>query len=259
MPSIATSPISLGQSRVPVRTLAIEVVSGPGAGLRAEADSERMTLGSAAGNTVVLTDPTVSRFHLELARTEGGVEVTDLESTNGTFAGALRLSRAVVPPETQLTLGRSVLRVFDGAGTTVEVHQGDRVGDLLGASPSMRRLMAQVTRVAGVPVPVLLIGESGTGKELVARALHEHSPRKGGPLVVVDSGALAPCSGTSAGRSPAPIAPTSARSSGPTAARCSWTRSVSCRPSCSRSCSARSSAVNSGAWAGRPTSTWTCA
>ncbi|MCE7891669.1 MAG: sigma-54-dependent Fis family transcriptional regulator [Sorangiineae bacterium PRO1] len=56
----------------------------------------------------------------------------------------------------------------------------------------MRRLMAQVTRVASVPVAVLLIGESGTGKELVARALHEHSPRKDGPLVVVDSGALAP-------------------------------------------------------------------
>ncbi|MCC6898105.1 MAG: sigma 54-dependent Fis family transcriptional regulator [Polyangiaceae bacterium] len=192
MPSIATSPILLGQSRVAIRTLAIEVVSGPGAGLRAEADSERMTVGTAAGNTVVLTDPTVSRFHLELARTDGGVEVTDLESTNGTFAGALRLSRAVVPPETQLTLGRTVLRVFDGAGTTVELHESDRVGDLLGASPSMRRLMAQVTRVAIVPVPVLLIGESVTGKELVARALHEHSPRKAGPLVVVDSGALAP-------------------------------------------------------------------
>ncbi len=144
------------------------------------------------GNVLVLTDPTVSRFHLELARTERGVVVTDLESTNGTFAGSLRIFHGVVPQETQLALGRSVLRVFDGAGSTVEVHESDRFGDLLGATPAMRRLMAQVTRVASVPVAVLLIGESGTGKELVARALHEHSPRKDGPLVVVDSGALAP-------------------------------------------------------------------
>ncbi|MBK8999251.1 MAG: sigma 54-dependent Fis family transcriptional regulator [Myxococcales bacterium] len=192
MPSIATSPLSLGKARVEVRTLAVEVISGPDAGARAEADTERMTIGSADGNVLVLQDPTVSRFHLELARTERGVVVTDLESTNGTFAGPLRIFHGVVPPETQLSLGRSVLRVFDGAGTTVEVHAGDRFGDLLGATPAMRRLMAQVTRVASVPVAVLLIGESGTGKELVARALHEHSPRKDGPLVVVDSGALAP-------------------------------------------------------------------
>ena len=59
-------------------------------------------------------------------------------------------------------------------------------------TPTMRRLMAQVDRVAKANVPVLLVGESGTGKELVARALHEQSPRADKPLVVVDCGALAP-------------------------------------------------------------------
>jgi len=192
VPSIATSPLSLGEARVAVRTLSIEVMAGPDAGKRAEADTERLTIGSANGNVLLLTDPTVSRFHLELARTDGGVSVTDLGSTNGTFVGGVQIGQGIVPPETQLQLGRTLLRVFDGAGSTIALHESDRLSDLLGATPAMRRLMAQVARVATVNVPVLLIGESGTGKELVARALHEHSPRKNAPLVVVDCGALAP-------------------------------------------------------------------
>ena len=51
-----------------MRTLAVEVISGPDSGVRAEADSELMSIGTANGNVLMLTDPTVSRFHLELAR-----------------------------------------------------------------------------------------------------------------------------------------------------------------------------------------------
>ena len=134
----------------------------------------------------------MSRFHLELARDDEGVVVTDVGSTNGTLVGNVRVLRGIVPLGTQLGVGRSTLRVQDGQGTTVEMHQSDRLCDLLGSTPNMRRLMAQVERVAMTPVPVLLIGESGTGKELVARALHERSSRAQGPWVVVDCGALSP-------------------------------------------------------------------
>jgi DNA-binding NtrC family response regulator len=151
-----------------------------------------MSIGTANGNVLMLTDPTVSRFHLELARDDRGIIVTDLESTNGTEAGGIRLLRGIVSPGTTLQLGRTSIRVADGGGTTVEMHGSDRLCDLLGATPTMRRLMAQVDRVAKTTVPVLLVGESGTGKELVARALHEQSPRANKPLVVVDCGALAP-------------------------------------------------------------------
>jgi DNA-binding NtrC family response regulator len=61
---------------------------------------------------------------------------------------------------------------------------------LVGRSPAFRRLIEQVQRVAGSSASVLLLGESGTGKELVARALHEASPRKARPLVVVDCASL---------------------------------------------------------------------
>ncbi|NWD70025.1 sigma 54-interacting transcriptional regulator [Pseudomonas gingeri] len=60
-------------------------------------------------------------------------------------------------------------------------HQG-----LVGRSVPFKEALSALQRAAPSPIPVLLQGESGTGKELFARALHEGSPRAGGPLVVVD-------------------------------------------------------------------------
>jgi transcriptional regulator with GAF, ATPase, and Fis domain len=56
---------------------------------------------------------------------------------------------------------------------------------MVGSSPQIQRLVDLVRRVAASPSAVLLRGESGTGKELLARALHEHSPRAGKPFVKV--------------------------------------------------------------------------
>jgi DNA-binding NtrC family response regulator len=54
----------------------------------------------------------------------------------------------------------------------------------------MRELFGQLERIAPLDLTVLVQGETGTGKEEVARALHEGSPRKGGPFVVIDATAL---------------------------------------------------------------------
>ena len=61
---------------------------------------------------------------------------------------------------------------------------------LIGRSPPFQEMLALVARVGPSEAAVLLLGESGTGKELVARALHEASPRAGRPLVVVDCASL---------------------------------------------------------------------
>jgi two-component system, NtrC family, nitrogen regulation response regulator NtrX len=55
---------------------------------------------------------------------------------------------------------------------------------------TMRRVMAQVDRVATSETRVCILGETGTGKELVARALHERSPRKGGPFITLNCAAV---------------------------------------------------------------------
>jgi DNA-binding NtrC family response regulator len=58
------------------------------------------------------------------------------------------------------------------------------------SSPCMRQVAAQIRQVAATEIPVLVTGESGTGKELAARAIHENSPRAGGPYVPLHTGAV---------------------------------------------------------------------
>jgi two-component system response regulator HydG len=75
-----------------------------------------------------------------------------------------------------------------------EAHEADAArahGDIVGESEPVQRLLAQVRKAAASSATVLVRGESGTGKELVARMLHQQSPRKDGPFIVVHCAALA--------------------------------------------------------------------
>jgi DNA-binding NtrC family response regulator len=67
-----------------------------------------------------------------------------------------------------------------------------RVGkhEIVWASEAMRRVMAQVGRVAASETRVCILGETGTGKELIARTLHERSPRRVGPFVTLNCAAV---------------------------------------------------------------------
>src|SRR5437899_9945048 len=79
----------------------------------------------------------------------------------------------------------------EGPGRPAPVAQPSPDG-MIGSSPQVQQLMHLVRRVAVSPSAVLLRGESGTGKELLARALHEHSPRAGKAFVKVHCAALSP-------------------------------------------------------------------
>ncbi len=63
-------------------------------------------------------------------------------------------------------------------------------GDLIGRSPALQKVMAQIATVAPTEANVLILGESGTGKELVARAIHDLSARKDRPLVRVNCASI---------------------------------------------------------------------
>ena len=71
-----------------------------------------------------------------------------------------------------------------------ELAAGFRIENFIGSSPALQEMLGQVRKVAPTKTTVLLTGESGTGKELVARALHELSPRAAMPFVAVNCGAI---------------------------------------------------------------------
>lgn len=71
-----------------------------------------------------------------------------------------------------------------------EVRGAHDYGDIIGESAGLRKVLQQIQLVAPTNAAVLINGESGTGKELVARAIHENSPRKGRALIKVNCGAV---------------------------------------------------------------------
>jgi len=62
--------------------------------------------------------------------------------------------------------------------------------ELVGSGPAMKKLLEQIDRVAASETRVCILGETGTGKELVARAIHEKSPRQGHPFITLNCAAV---------------------------------------------------------------------
>ena len=165
----------------------LRVISGPNAGLEKVFDRRLVYIGSAPDNDLVLDDPSVSRNHLKIDGERTGYRVRDLESKNGTWFAGVRLCEAVLGPAAVLRLGQTELQ-FEPLAELHEValSREPQFGRLLGQSPEMRELFAIMARAAPTDATILVEGESGTGKELVAEAIHQHSRRSSGPLVVFD-------------------------------------------------------------------------
>ena len=173
------------------RRFVVEVVHGTAsdAGKRVALES-RVVVGIQPDSDLVLTDATLSRRHLELIPRAGGVYLRDLDSTNGTLLGGLRLKEALVEADTVFVAGRTTLRIR-AVDEHVEVTEAPSTfGPLVARSSSMRRLFGLFDKVAASDANVLLMGETGTGKEVAARALHNKSDRRGAPFVVVQCSSL---------------------------------------------------------------------
>jgi transcriptional regulator with GAF, ATPase, and Fis domain len=170
--------------------LSAVVLSGAEKGLK-KPFTQRLTIGKAPDNDVVLTSAEVSRHHCEVTRVREGLRIRDLKSTNGTFVESARVQEAIVPAGSLIKVGtveiafRPNLDVLD-----VEPLESSIFAGAVAESPSMRRIFRVLDGVAKTDATVLLEGETGTGKEVMARAVHEKSKRKDGPFVIVDCGAV---------------------------------------------------------------------
>ena len=183
------------ESRGPrVRAFRVEVTEGPSKGAKAFSRDGELRVGAGPGNDLVVDDPQVSSHHLEIEATaDGGVRLRDLGSTNGTEVDGYRTSDIALRGQARIQIGETSLwYAEEGAGPALPVSDKTAFGDAIGVSQAMRRVFSVLERVAPTNATVLIEGESGTGKELLARAIHESSPRKSKPYVVMD------CSSTAA-------------------------------------------------------------
>jgi transcriptional regulator with GAF, ATPase, and Fis domain len=114
----------------------------------------------------------------------------DLERLND------ELSRRIERIETQarqIAVLQAELSQIQNPATNAPAQSGDlNRSDMKGKGRAIDAVLETVRKVAGSESSVLIRGESGTGKELVARVLHENSPRRGGPMICVHSAALSP-------------------------------------------------------------------
>lgn len=182
-----------GVPRISTPRYRVVVTSGADVGKEADAVDGKLTIGTAPGVDLPLSDPTVSQFHVELAATDKGISVRDLCSTNGTWLGGVRVGTVLVRSPIELKIGRTVVGLHLGSDrATLETTAATSFGSLIGESAAMRAVYTVLERASPTNAPILLTGESGTGKELAAHAVHEASSRCDGPFEVVDCGGIPP-------------------------------------------------------------------
>jgi DNA-binding NtrC family response regulator len=167
------------------------IVKGPDKGEAIAIAELAVTIGSGPGNDVLLTDPTISRKHLQVEPRAEGVILRDLGSTNGSFVQGARFQELTLGFGTEVTIGQTVLK-YVPSEERLELQPSDEeaYGALAGRDPKLRKLFRLLADVAASDATVLIEGETGTGKELFAEEIHRHSARRGGPFVVFDCGAV---------------------------------------------------------------------
>ncbi len=116
---------------------------------------------------------------------------TDLENAVAAYeGGAFEYLPKPFDVDEAVELVRKAAR-RNGLATTGAGSVNKDIPSLIGQAPAMQEVFRSIGRLAKSSMTVLITGESGTGKELVARALHEHSPRAGQPFVALNTSAIA--------------------------------------------------------------------
>ncbi len=185
---MATTEIT--QSYVPVQGGFLMRVDRPD-GRAVPIPSDPLVVGRAPGCGLFIDNSTVSWSHAQLTATETGIQVRDLKSRNGTFIEEFRVVEAFLRgTPARVRFGDAVFQYTPGDQVRLDISTADSFGSLRGETPVMRRLFAQLARIASSEHTVLITGETGTCKEVVARAIHDASARAERPFHVIDCGAL---------------------------------------------------------------------
>ncbi len=111
-------------------------------------------------------------------------------AVKATKLGALDFLEKPLSTEKLLVTVENALRLSRLEDENRELRQRLGKHELVGSGPAMKKLIAQIDRVAASETRVCILGETGTGKELVARAIHEKSPRHENPFITLNCAAV---------------------------------------------------------------------
>ncbi len=175
------------------------VLEGLDAGRHSELSRQTPEFAAPGLSTVgrPLNDVHLSRTPISLGTAgDGSVLVDRAENRTSLAIDGTEVDRQVAVAAEALDDGVVLLL---GGRIVLLLHRLDPVADtriprfgLVGDSPAIDQIRRDIVQTADLRVPILLRGESGTGKELVARAIHDASPRRDGPYVAVNMAALPP-------------------------------------------------------------------
>jgi DNA-binding NtrC family response regulator len=182
---------SLSAGAIPVEPVRLEVIDGPAKGACAPLEQGTVVAGSSSRADLRLDDPAVSRAHASFELVGGGVRVKDLNSRNGMLFLGAKVESALLPIGTSITLGRSVVRIA-ALQKAQQVSAHTEVAGVVAHSLAMRQLLWRIERVAASDATAVILGPTGAGKEVVARAIHQLSPRASARLEVFDCAAARP-------------------------------------------------------------------
>jgi len=172
-----------------VRTNAALEAAGYATTLVSSQDDARGAMRRANPDLVLLTGAVYDPPAHHLAQMAHDAEISILALLEATDTGpgvrdehlhaTALLTKPVTPEEVVLTTGRLLAR------RQLQLRTG-----IAGESPAIQELLVKIEQMAPVSSTVLVQGESGTGKELVARAIHDLSPRRGKPFIAINCAAL---------------------------------------------------------------------
>src|SRR5262245_27553221 len=147
----------------------------------------RWILGKATTCDLVIDDPFVSGLHCILERRSGdALVVRDKSSRNGTFVNGVPIEAATLRPGSLIVVGRTALVAVAAA----QLGRKTTFEQLRGSDPAFVKAVSDARRAAQTDCSILIVGETGTGKDLLARLIHDSSPRAAGPYVAVNCGAI---------------------------------------------------------------------
>jgi len=148
------------------------------------------SIGRHPSNDLVLDAKEISQFHARIVVEQNRFQLTDF-STNGTSVDGIRVQRASLSGEHEISFAHLKFKFFqEHEEVQIEEKNRTRFFGMSSRTKKMQRLFDLAETVATTDVPAFLQGETGTGKELLAKAIHQLSPRAAAPFVAINCAAL---------------------------------------------------------------------